>query len=75
MANPELFISAVREAHAVFSAHRDGEIEVGEIAKRVRLPAPVVSSWAKALRLPVRNTQHLPPAYRVNAITLAARPI
>jgi len=75
MANPELFIGAVREAHAVFTAHRTGEVEVAEIAKRVHLPVTTVTSWAKALRLPVLNTQHFRPAYRLNAITLAARPI
>ena len=75
MATPELFIGAVREAHAVFTAHRTGEIEVAEIAKRVHLPVTTVTSWAKALRLPVLNTQHFRPAYRLNAITLAARPI
>lgn len=75
MATPELFIGAVREAHAVFTAHRTGEIEVAEIAKRVHLPVTTVNSWAKALRLPVLNTQHFRPAYRLNAITLAARPI
>ena len=75
MATPELFIGAVREAHAVFTAHRTGEIEVAEIAKRVHLPVTTVTSWAKALRLPVLNTQHFRPAYRLNSITLAARPI
>lgn len=75
MANPELFIGAVREAHAVFTAHRTGEVEAAEIARRVHLPVTTVASWAKALRLPVLNTQHFRPAYRLNAITLAARPI
>lgn len=75
MATPEVFISAVREAHAVFTAHRMGEIEVAEIAKRVYLPVTTVHSWAKALSLPVLNTQHFRPAYRLNSITLAARPI
>ena len=70
MVPPELFIKGLREAHAVFTAHRAGEIEVGEIARRTHLPASTVASWAKHLRLPVLTTRQFRADFFVNSITL-----
>jgi hypothetical protein len=48
------FITLLREAHAVHTAHSMGETHVATIAKRTRLPIPVIAEWVRLLNLPTR---------------------
>jgi hypothetical protein len=48
------FVEILREAHAITVSHAMGDVTVGAICQRTRLPLPTVLEWAKLLRLPLQ---------------------
>lgn len=47
------FVSELRAAHSVFTAHRDGVRTIPEIVNKTGQTEAEVLGWVKALRLPL----------------------